>query len=576
MNSITLSRLALSALVATILASPASPAPPRDELLRLVPDDVAFCLMVQDLRGHIAALTDSPFAKQFNASPVGKLIAASPEAAKLGDVEKFLKQHLGTDWATLRDDILGDALVFAYRPGPPGKPEEEHGLFLVRARNEKALTNLVDRLNKAQQAFGELKKIEERQHNGATYYCRIERNQPPGYYFLHGPVLAFTQQEDMLKKAIALDQQARPADAEAPRVTRQLRQLGADKAFAAVWVNPRAFDAELQQKVKAAQGAEAVSLKTLFGYWQALESVVFSLGVQQNLELNLAARMKPEGLSPAAQKLLSESSQRSQLWNGFPPDAMFATAGRIDVAALTELIGEFLDDDARKAVRESLDRSVGPPLAKTLRELVTSLGPDMGMYLAAPPTGDKAWFPEGVWAVRVRPTTSGKPVEQTLLDALNAFANLAVLDYNSKHEDRLELKTVQQDKVEVKYFVNDQQFPPGLQPAYALKDGYLVVASSPEVLRRFRIAAAPPPEAGDVPLARWSLTAVRGYFKSQREALIAASAAKDSISKEEAARRLDGLAAGLQFIDHIELTQRPSPGQVILTLRIKPNQPLRK
>ena len=55
---------------------------------------------------------------------------------------------------------------------------------MVRARSEKALAGLVDKLNKAQQAFGELKKLEERQHNGVKYQCRIERNQPPGFYFL--------------------------------------------------------------------------------------------------------------------------------------------------------------------------------------------------------------------------------------------------------------------------------------------------------------------------------------------------------------------------------------------------------
>jgi hypothetical protein len=575
MKAITPFRLVGALVTMALAATPAWSAAPRDELLRLVPDDVAFCLVVQDLRGHVAALKESPFAKQFNASPVGKLIAASPELAKLRDVEQFLKQHLGTDWAQLRDDILGDAVVFAYRPGPPGKPEEEQGIFLVRAGNEKALANLVDRFNKAQQTFGELKKLEERQHNGVTYHCRIERNQPPGYYLLRGPVLAFTQQEAMLKRVIGLDQQARPADAEAPPVARQIRQLEADKALAAVWINPRAFDAELQQKMKAAQGGEATSLKALYGYWQALESVVLSLAVQQDLQVSLAARVKPEGLSPAARKLLSEGSQRSELWNAFPPDAMFATAGRIDVAALTELIGEFLDDEARKAIRESLDRSAGPALAKTLRDLIASLGPDVGMYVAAPSAGDKNWFPEGVWAIRIRPAASGKPVERTLMDALNAFANLAVLDHNSKNEDRLELKTVQQEKVEVKYFVNDK-FPPGLQPAYALKDGYLIVASSPEVLRRFRIAAAPPPEASEMPLARWSLTSLRSYLKNHREPLIVASAAKDNISKEEAARRLEGLAAGLQFVDAVELTQKPTPGQVILTLRLKPNQPLRK
>src|SRR5262249_29876241 len=46
MKSITLSRLSL-ALIATLLAAtPLCSAPPRDEALRLVPDDVAFCLVI--------------------------------------------------------------------------------------------------------------------------------------------------------------------------------------------------------------------------------------------------------------------------------------------------------------------------------------------------------------------------------------------------------------------------------------------------------------------------------------------------------------------------------------------------
>ena len=29
----------------------------------------------------------------------------------------MLRQHLGIGWAELRDDLLGDAVVLAYRPG---------------------------------------------------------------------------------------------------------------------------------------------------------------------------------------------------------------------------------------------------------------------------------------------------------------------------------------------------------------------------------------------------------------------------------------------------------------------------
>jgi len=57
----------LCVLVATILfvlkAQPAKAAPPCDELLRLVPSDAGFVIVIQDVRGHFDRIGKSPFAK---------------------------------------------------------------------------------------------------------------------------------------------------------------------------------------------------------------------------------------------------------------------------------------------------------------------------------------------------------------------------------------------------------------------------------------------------------------------------------------------------------------------------------
>src|SRR5262245_36876307 len=126
-------RLVLAGLVFAALAAPAAAAP-RDELLRYIPDDIGFCLLVQDLRGHAAQVLASPFGQAFGKSALAAAIVGSKEWKQLADAEQFFKKHLGVGWADLRDDIFGDAFAFAYRPGPPGKPEQEQGLFLLRAR----------------------------------------------------------------------------------------------------------------------------------------------------------------------------------------------------------------------------------------------------------------------------------------------------------------------------------------------------------------------------------------------------------------------------------------------------------
>ncbi len=245
------------------LAAPLRAAAPRDELLRLVPDSIGFCLVVHDLRTHAAAWRSSPLVEQLRQSPLAGKVRNSAEMKKLGRLEAHLKDKLGLDWAQLRDDILGDALVFVYRPGPPGKPEREEGLILVRARNAKILAELIERLNQVQKEEGSLKELEERRHNGAVYHRRLERNKPATFYYVNGPVVALSEQEDMLRQAIDCDR-LRSAEV-VPDVTRRLRELEADRALLAVWINPRAFDAEVESKAAGVPAERAATVRHFAG-----------------------------------------------------------------------------------------------------------------------------------------------------------------------------------------------------------------------------------------------------------------------------------------------------------------------
>src|SRR5437868_6606182 len=127
----------LACLTVAVYAAVAAPvaASPRDELLRLVPADVGFCLVIEDLRGHGTALLESPFFQQFRVSATATKLIESPETKKLSKIDEFLKHNLELTSTELRDEIIGDELVIAYRPGPPAKPEQEDGLFMLQARN---------------------------------------------------------------------------------------------------------------------------------------------------------------------------------------------------------------------------------------------------------------------------------------------------------------------------------------------------------------------------------------------------------------------------------------------------------
>ena len=75
-----------------------------------------------------------------------------------------------------------------------------------------------------------------------------------------------------------------------------------------------------------------------------------------------------------------------------PDNALIAVAGRFDVAALVELVSEFLPGDGKLAMAGELNRSLGPPLGKDfIKEVLPCVGPDAGFCLHAPTASDKGW-----------------------------------------------------------------------------------------------------------------------------------------------------------------------------------------
>jgi hypothetical protein len=556
------------------LAAPAAAAP-RDELLRLVPNDVGFCLLLQDLRGHAAALQNSPFIEQVRNSPVGRALRNAQELTRLDAIEaNVLRAHLDTDWTRLREDILGDALVLAYKPGPAGKPDEEQGLVLVRARAAKPLADLIARVNAMQKESGKLKELSEREYRGLKYYKRVD-DRDTGYYSLRGPVLMYSGQEDMLRQALERASAAESAPESA--VARALREMGAEQALLALWINPRALDAEVE--AKGAQAAEkeparAAGQKTAALCWKALDTVVVAVHLERDLRVSLGLRGRPEQMPAGVRRFLAELARPSDLWRVFPDNALFAVAVRVNAAALFDAIGDFLPPEGRAALRNDIDAWLDAFLLGQdfVKDVLPAIGPDWGLCVVPPAAGDKGWFPQVLAAVRVDAAVAD-PIEQGLLTALQGV----VFWHNTAHPDRL--LRVRKEKVgnqEVKYLAGDRALPTGVQPALGLRDGYLMLASSLDVFRRFHAAAAAPAPAGDTPLLRLSFKDARAYVKDRRQALAGALADRDGLTVEDAGRRLDNLLTALQFLDRLELRQRSSPGQVVFTLSLQPAQPFKK
>jgi hypothetical protein len=556
-------------------ATAARAASPRDELLRLVPEDVGFCLVIQDLRGQLDSFLNSRFYERFRSSPLYRTLRHGPDADQFVAAQKQLLEALHTSWPELRDEIFGDAVVISYRPALGKDKKPEQGLILVRARKADLLRELVNRLNDVQ--ANEI-KIDKRSHAGAEYF---QRDDARGTHFVYvrGSLLALSPNEDALEQLIDRDQAA--AGAGVPPLVQQLEKLGAAEALATLWINPRIFEAEMERHAEHARGSDAILHRAIMTYWKALEGIALSFSLEpQGAELRLTFRTEPKRLPEPARQFLTAETKPSELWSRFPENAILTVAGRMNTGEWNSFLGTFMDPKSRGDLRDQLNRKASAALGdNVVDDILPFLGPDWGFCIAAPPGGRPEWFPHMAWALRVQRGKTNPPVDQSLVNMLKAFAGIMVFAYNMNHagDDELALRSLKRDGAEINYLKNDKQFPPGFQPAFGLKDGYLIIASSPQAIDALgRAGATTKAMPAGVPLLRLSVVQLSRFLEERKDILADHIAEKHRITKEEASRHLNFVREALALFESVEFSQQPSVDRISLALRVRTADPLKR
>jgi hypothetical protein len=548
----------LTLLVIAPVARAQSPA--TQELLALVPKEFGFCVVLNDVRGTWQRLENAPWFTSLKASPLGQAILTAPEFRDLKNFERDLKQHLDVDLATLRDDLLGDAAVFAYRPPQPGQPDE-HGLFLVKARRLDALTRVIDRLNELQKQSGELKALDERQHGGVTYFRRVhDRNTH--YYLQRGPVLVLSGKEEVIKAVIDIKGEAAP-------VYSALRRAGAEKAVAALWLNPRIFDAEIESKAEKKLAAEGKLLGGVLGYWKAVDGIVVAVDAQEHLEARLSLLVRTGDLPDAARKWFERPPQASALWRHFPKDSILAIAGRADFSELFDGLSELAPEKDRKTLMDAARKTVGAALGlDPFKDALPNIGPDWGLCVL--PSNEAQQFPQALFALGVKPFPKQAPTDQAVYRALQFAMTLAIFAHNSKHDEQIRMGTAVQGSVEIKYLEGDKVFPPGFRPAVALKDGYLVVATAPEAIAAFVKREGDEPATDGTLFLRFAPVQLAKLIRHQRDKLANLAAERPGgPSRAAAEKNLDNLAQVLELFEQATLSQRIGEDELTWILRVR-------
>jgi hypothetical protein len=528
----------------------------RYELLSLLPDDFAVCVVMHDLRGQANRWEHSDWLKTFRDSPLGKTLLQAPELKQLAQFEKELKKHFDLDWRSLRDDVLGDTVLLAYSPGDDNRPEDERGLFLLHARAPERLAALIQQLNDVQKKSGELKSLTALQYKDETYYRRVQGSKTQ-YYYVAGALLGVSSREELIQGV--LDKK--------PRMTKdhpwtgRFRRAGADQAFLLLCVNPRAVEPDFIKNSAKDEGAP--------GYWQALEGIFVTLSIRDEAEVRVAIQAKLESLPAWTRPAFSQTTVPSTLWQHFPESSIATLAVQTDFANLVDGLKRLLSVKDRETMESRLRQTLGGFLERDiLKEVLPNIGPDWGVCVL--PAKNPSHVPLALFAIAVQPGPKDSPIDQSLIGAVRICAGATVLAYNLHHADLLHLKSLKEGSVEVTYLSNDKLFPPGLQPACALKEGFLLFASSPEAIAHFHKNESRGSQPKESPVFRLSTRELAKLLKQQQEQIVSKLRQRQQMSETEARKNLDSVIALLELFERVTLSQQAEAGQASWTVRLAP------
>jgi len=522
---------------------------PREELLRLVPADAGLTVMVQNLRGHAEQLAESPL--------MALLRQRGIELPELQAIDPLVKAQIGVTIAELRDDLLGDCIVLSDQAPPDGQPQQNRTLMLVWVRKPELLQRLIQQVNMLEG----VKANPEIAHAGHVYHRRVKANQTD-YYFIRGSVFGMSDREDMIRAALERDRDTETVAQREPALSKSWRALGILDDLVVLSVRPREYDRDMRHQRDATKSIpEKAFLTNFIRYWESLDSVAVSVRVGAEIDVTLAMRMRTADLSISAQRFLQQASRGSLLQQLIPEKALFSFDSRWDVAAFSEMFGEFLSEEMRRTFRTMIHEQVTPLMGRdAFKEVLNALGPDWLAWIAP---NDKALFPEVAMVLRIQTPEAEKRTRQSL----QQLAFLARYSYNRAYPDHEPIVIESVDGLT--YLANTQIFPPGVQPAFAVGQGYLYIASHPDVVQRLMrplIANG----SIDSTWIRLSFRHLQAWLTRHRTMLA-------KMNRDWATEQIDTVISALQWLDRCELQVESSDADTArFRLRIVPIAALRR
>jgi hypothetical protein len=473
----------LFALLVLLIGRPCWARGSADELLGLVPANAGATLVIEDLRTHARTFLESPLAESLTQLPTVKAWFASDRHRDFARARRDIQNALKVDLPTLRDDLLGDAVVFSLVVPEGAGPDAAKGLVLVRFRDRALLDRVVATINTGEKQDGALVDLVDKTHGGITFHARKFKpgTKPDEFYAILGKdVFVWSNSEALVRDAI--DRQSKPSGLnEQPRF-RKVREALPGRAVASFFVDPRF----VERVGAAAPGNAARNRDDAWGafltrYIEAVEYAGAAFEWRDGFVLHVHEVVDATKLDEPLRRWAARTGGASALLSRVPPTALALMAAHVDVQALFDEVMARLPDSSRPKAENFATVLRGILLGKDPRgEIFSVMGPGMVVYLDEPKTHWAEQRPALVLAVAI-----GGAAEQSasasaaIENALNTLFALSALD-NKPENARLRVETREINGIRVTGLAG------GKSPVYfAMGPGFVVLGNVPEAVASF-------------------------------------------------------------------------------------------
>jgi hypothetical protein len=376
--------------IATATAAAGGPA---DGLLRLVPGDSVATLAVEDFRGRAREVIASPLYASLLRLPTVRTWIASGAFTRAERASREVQRALGVSLETIRDEILGDAVVLSFQAGPDGQPDRARGLLLAKPRDRALVDRLMTALNDAQFESGELVGVEPKSRGPARYSARNFRvaKRPAEFYAtLDDGSFAWSNSEPMIQSVLDRQGGGGTAGLGGDPGFLKVRAGLPGQALASLFLNPRALEAAMAAGAK--EPGDFVG-PMLLRYLGAVGQAGLALEWREGIWLHSCETLAVERLDPWLRDWLAKP---------LPPTSLASQVSSATIAVAS------IDADAR-VVAEAI-RSLTPPGEQPAWENFRLAV--RGMLMGRDPITDvlPRLGPGAVLAVEIEPNRATRPI----------------------------------------------------------------------------------------------------------------------------------------------------------------------